>query len=148
MGLHKRIIAAFILLQFFIAGNTQCRDDCKDNTSTSSKRSAPTQLAMNNTKSNGFSCKLTSTELRKRKQEVLAVIKKHVLATQNLPNSYRYKFSGTDEMIDTLTAFIKTERRCCDFFSFKIAVSSGPFIWLEISGPAGVKEFIKTELGL
>jgi len=93
-----------------------------------------------------LSCKLTSPELRKRKEEVIAVLKEQVLEKKELPGGYSYKFSGTDETLDMLTAFVKSERQCCDFFNFKLSINNDSFIWLEISGENGAKEFIETEL--
>lgn len=95
-----------------------------------------------------FSCKLTSPELRKRKEEVIAKLKKQIIEKKDVVNGYRYKFKGTDEELDMLTTFIKSERQCCDFFNFKLDVYNDGFVWLEISGQDGVREFINTELEL
>ena len=93
-----------------------------------------------------LSCKLTSPELRKRKETVIASLKKQVLERKELPNGYAYKFTDTDAVLDELTEFIKTERQCCDFLNFRIDVTNEPATWLEISGPEGAKEFITAEL--
>ncbi len=93
-----------------------------------------------------LSCKLTSPELRKRKDEVIARLKKQVLDRQELANGIRFRFNGSDGVLDEITSFIKSERQCCDFFNFNVAVNSDSSIWLEISGPEGAKEFITTEL--
>ncbi|NCT93041.1 MAG: hypothetical protein GXC72_01345 [Chitinophagaceae bacterium] len=93
-----------------------------------------------------FSCKLTTPELQKRKAEVIAVIKKQVKGKMELPNGYRYSFDGTDEILETVAAFIKSERTCCGFFNFTMAVTNDDKISLDITGAKGVKEFIKTEL--
>lgn len=93
-----------------------------------------------------MTCKLTSPELRKRKEEVISKLKGLVLEKKELPDGFAYKFDGTDEILDSLTAFIKSERLCCDFFNFKLLVSQEAVVWLEISGAEGAKEFIKTEL--
>jgi hypothetical protein len=91
------------------------------------------------------SCKLTSPELRKRKEEVIAVLKTKVLDKQELAEGYKYKFEATDNMLDQLTSFLKSERACCDFFDFNLALSD-KIVWLSITGPDGAKEFIKTEM--
>ena len=54
-----------------------------------------------------LSCKLTSPELRKRKETVIASLKKQVLERKELPNGYAYKFTDTDAVLDELTEFIK-----------------------------------------
>lgn len=91
------------------------------------------------------SCKLTSPELRKRKEEVIAVLKSKVLEKQELADGYKYKFEATDDMLDQLTSFLKSERACCDFFDFNLALSD-KIVWLSITGPDGAKDFIKTEM--
>ncbi len=37
-------------------------------------------------------------------------------------------------MVDELTEFIKTERECCDFFTFNLAISGDKReVWLELT---------------
>lgn len=96
-----------------------------------------------------IACKLTSPELQKRKATVLASLRKQVLTKKKLADGYAFTFAGTDQMLDELTEFIKTERACCGFFTFDLSVvgnQSG--IVLKITGPKGAKEFIVTELEL
>lgn len=51
-------------------------------------------------------------------------------------------------MVDELTEFIKTERNCCKFFSFGLTVAGDKSsAYLELTGPEGVKEVIREELG-
>ena len=69
-----------------------------------------------------------------------------ILEKKELTDGYAYRFKGTDEILDSLTAFIKSERLCCDFFNFNLLVSKESVIWLNITGSKGTKEFIKTEL--
>ena len=101
-----------------------------------------------NTNKNVLSCKLTSLELQQRKKTVLAELRQQVIEKKELVDGIAYKFQGTDEMIDSLATFIKTERQCCDFFDFTLSVKSDNSIWLELTGPKGAKEFIKAELNL
>jgi hypothetical protein len=97
----------------------------------------------------GFACKLTTPELQQRKATVIESLKKQALQKTELPNGYAFKFAGTDKMLDELIQFIKTERQCCDFFTFTLSISGDQKeIVLELSGAEGVKEFMKTELGL
>lgn len=94
-----------------------------------------------------LSCKLTMPELQQRKTTVVAELKKLMLERIELDNGYRYKFDGSDKMLDLLNSFIKTERLCCDFFTFTLSASNNRnFTWLELTGPKGVKEFIKYEI--
>lgn len=112
--------------------NATCSDTCKAKSKTSE-----------------LSCKLTTPELQKRKERVIASLKQKVLGKKELTNGYAYKFLGTDEILDELTAFIKTERACCDFFIFGLSISGDKSeAWLELTGADGVKDFITAELGL
>ena len=85
-----------------------CSDDCK---------------AKN--KTGELSCKLTTPEMQKRKETVLASLKSQMTEKKELKYGYVFKFPGTDKMLDELTEFIKTERECCDFFTFNLSIKIG-----------------------
>jgi len=93
-----------------------------------------------------LSCKLTTPELQQRKKTIIAELKNQVLEKIETDKGFKYKFQGTDEMLDLLNTFIKTERLCCSFFVFNLTVSDTMFAWLELSGAKGTKEFIKEEI--
>jgi hypothetical protein len=94
-------------------------------------------------------CKLTAPELQKRKEIVLASLKKQILEKKEVPNGYSFKFAGTDAMVDELAEFVKSERSCCSFFIFTLSFSGdGTEAWLTLTGPEGAKEMISDELGL
>lgn len=105
-------------------------------------------LPMTKNKDEQLACKLTSPELRERKETVIASLKKQILDRKELLDGYAFKFPGSDEILDGLTEFVKTERACCSFFVFTISVSGDKSeIWLQITGTKGAKEFIISELG-
>ena len=96
-----------------------------------------------------LTCKLTTAEMQERKATVLASLRKQVLEKKELENGYAFKFPGNDKMIDELNDFAKTERHCCDFFTFNIAITGDTTsLWFEITGPKEAKEFIGSELEL
>ncbi len=96
-----------------------------------------------------LSCKLTTPELQQRKETVIAELKNQVLEKTETEKGFKYKFNGSDKMLDLLNSFIKTERLCCSFFVFNLTASSdSSFAWLELSGPEGTKDFIKHEIEL
>jgi hypothetical protein len=100
-------------------------------------------------KAGELSCKLTTPELQKRKETVIASLKQKILEKKELKDGYAFKFTGTDEVLDELTEFIKTERACCNFFTFGLSVSGDKTeAWLELTGVDGAKDFIISELGL
>jgi hypothetical protein len=94
------------------------------------------------------SCKLTSAELQKRRETVLASLKAKVKERKELADGYSFRFDNTDEVIDELTDFIKSERQCCDFFNFGINVRNDGTLWFDLTGPKGAREMIGAELGL
>jgi hypothetical protein len=93
-----------------------------------------------------ISCKLTTPELQQRKATVIAALKSLVVNKKELEDGFLYRFNATDEMIDKLAEFIKTERMCCDFFIFSIKIE-GEVIELSITGPAEAKQFLIEEVG-
>ena len=110
--------------------NSICSDKCK--ASISSKE---------------LTCKLTSPQLQERKATVIASLKSQIIDKKELPDGYAFKFAGADSVIDELTEFIKTERSCCDFFSFNLKVSGDKKeAWLELTGEERAKDFITSEL--
>lgn len=117
-----------------------------DGSITTSKGCSPLCKAKSNAE---VTCKLSSPEIRERKETVLASLKKQMLEKQETEQGYAFKFPGTDAMVDELVEFIKTERACCDFFVFNLSVSGDKSeAWLELTGVEGAKEFIDTELEL
>jgi len=62
-----------------------------------------------------------------------------------LPTGYAFRFEP--DALEALARFVSKERRCCPFLSFTFAVASndGP-VWLEITGPAGTREFLASDL--
>jgi hypothetical protein len=92
-------------------------------------------------------CKLTTPELQKRKATVIAELKVLVVSRKELVDGYSFEFNGTDETLDKLNIFIKTERMCCDFFTFQLTVETDKAV-LNITGGEGAKEFLKEEIDL
>ncbi|HEV8285077.1 MAG TPA: hypothetical protein VGQ09_12255 [Chitinophagaceae bacterium] len=154
MGLSKLMAAAFMLFCGFTC-NTQtkksadnCQDECCKDDKPAKTSLQPNQTSSMNPalKNKTIACKLTSPELQKRKEQVIASLKAKVLNRQELKDGYNYHFKATDEIFDEVTSFIKTERQCCDFFTFNLSISDEN-IWLTITGPEGAKEFIEMEMG-
>lgn len=90
-------------------------------------------------------CKLTTPELQKRKATVIAEVRTLVLERKELGEGYSYRFESSNYNLDRLTEFIKTERMCCDFFTFRLTVNEDTAV-LDISGPPGAREFLEKEV--
>ncbi len=142
----------YILLALVLSTSCCNDDNCEkkgEPGTKANKKEACGISCMAKNKSGELSCKLSAPEIRKRKETVLASLKKQILERKELKNGYAYKFPGNDKMLDELTEFIKTERQCCDFFVFNLSISGDKSeIWLELTGVEGAKDFIDGELAI
>jgi hypothetical protein len=96
-----------------------------------------------------LACKLTTPELRHRRATVIAELFSQVVSTEETDDGFVYTLPANGATIAQIASFIETERGCCEFFSFRLSVPSpSEHLSLEITGPAGTKEFLRSELGL
>lgn len=157
--IQKKLFMAAIMLCCGISCNAQtakheeqCTAECCEDqkpTSNAGSIDKPVITMETTTTKKVIACKLTSPELQQRKEEVLAALKLKVLDRQELTNGYKYKFEGSDNLLDELIVFIKSERACCDFFTFNLSISDNQSnTWLSITGPDGAKDFIRMEMDL
>ncbi len=130
------------------ASGTAKKEACaSDGCCKGKKKTAQTAESGKTESSVPMACKLTSPELQKRRTTVLESLRKQILEKKELSNGYAFRFPGTDQAIDELTDFIKTERECCGFFTFSLSANGDKKdAWLELTGGEGVKDFINTEL--
>ncbi len=72
-----------------------------------------------------------------------------VVETQEGESSLRFRIAEERMDLPALAEWVRLERKCCPFFTFTIEIEGGAgATWLTLSGPPGVKEFIRLELGL
>ena len=96
-----------------------------------------------------LACKLTTPELRRRRETVIADLRSHITGTRETEDGFVYSLPATNAVMAQVASFIGTERECCEFFSFRLSIpSDSGELFLEISGPEGAKEFLRAELGL
>ena len=93
-----------------------------------------------------LTCKLTTPELQRRRATVIAELKQLLHSKEETTNGLAFAFPSEDKVLDTLIAFIKSERLCCDFLSFRLDVVNET-AQLEITGPEGTKKFLEHEVG-
>ena len=66
---------------------------------------------------------------------------------QELPDGYAFELGSDTETLVRAAEFVALERRCCPFFGFTLKVEpEGGALWLQLTGRAGVKPFIRAEL--
>jgi len=98
-----------------------------------------------------FACNLKALTAAERQRH--GVLSKQlagaVVEQRELPNGYAFRVA-TDQLSATeLAEWVVFEQKCCPFFGFEIQIEpeKGP-TWLRLTGRAGVKDFIRAELGL
>ena len=96
-------------------------------------------------------CDLTAlnAQQRERYQIVLEQLRQSVQEVREVANGYAFRFLAEVSVLLLLAEFIALERGCCLFLDFTLEVEAehGP-AWLTVTGPEGVKEFLRAELGL
>ncbi|MGH7703918.1 MAG: hypothetical protein ACREMO_12555 [Gemmatimonadales bacterium] len=67
--------------------------------------------------------------------------------TRELPDGLAFRFPS--EEYEAVMQFVARERLCCPFvrFTVELAPDRGP-LWLRLTGPDGVKDFLRAELHL
>ena len=96
-----------------------------------------------------FAC--NPSALDKEQKARYSVLTKQLFATkreiQELPDGYAVGFSANPQTIKDAAEFITYERLCCPFLNFEMAIE-GENLSLRLKGEEGVKEFLKSELGM
>jgi hypothetical protein len=94
-----------------------------------------------------IACNLNDVAFQKRRAEVLAEVCSEVLEVKELDRGYGYRFPSDKRWVTKLADFITFESACCPFLQFNLQVNPGEgAIWLELTGPDGTKEFLRSLL--
>ena len=96
-------------------------------------------------------CDLTAMDAaqKDRGQILQRQIVEAVESFTELDNGYAIRFPGDSEMFMALAEFATLERLCCPFIDFSLELDAGGgATWLQLTGPTGVKDFLRAELGL
>ena len=96
-----------------------------------------------------LACKLTTPALQTRRATVIADLKSVLINKQIIDDGLVFTFPSHDQVLVQLIDFIKSERVCCDFLSFKLTISAdnADNATLEITGPPGTQAFLEQEVG-
>jgi hypothetical protein len=95
-----------------------------------------------------FRCDMSmlSPETITRKDAIGASLAKKELGRSALPNGYEFRFPGDGQTISDVAEWIVTERLCCPFFDFDLALSrEGGTLALRLTGRPGTKAFIEAD---
>jgi len=85
--------------------------------------------------------------LRDREANLLAQFRSAVIETEEIQDGYAFHLPGKDKWIRFVVELIVAERECCPFLTFEATAlpNMGPII-VRVTGPAAIKEFLKTLL--
>lgn len=85
---------------------------------------------------------------RARHREVTRTLLLQAGAPRELPDGYAFAVGADPASLELAAEFVSRERICCPFLEFRIEAGRGPDAWLVLTGPAGVKPFLRAELDL
>ena len=94
-----------------------------------------------------IACDLTALNADERERRSVIASKVHsaVVGRRELTNGYALRIASDKVSLDEIDEWTKLEGKCCPFLDFAVASEDGA-LWLNITGGAGVKEFLKAEM--
>ncbi len=93
-------------------------------------------------------CTLSEPDLAKRRAGLFADLSRRRQEARWLAEGITLRYSSEQGTLALLGEFIQLESQCCPFLRFQLTVEpgGGP-IWIELTGPAGTREFLAQEIG-
>ncbi len=146
--LRKKAILCFVLCLATYAFLAGCTDFTarKEIQSTESQQKKQIYMKKEETV---FAC--NPSALDKEQRARYSFLTKQLFATKQevkeLPDGYAVRFPANPQAIKDVAEFVTYERLCCPFLNFEMAVE-GENLSLRLKGEEGVKEFLKSELGM
>jgi hypothetical protein len=103
------------------------------------------------TKASGLTCNINGIPPHERARygHLVEALRHAMQKRRELSDGYAFRIDT--KQIDTgqLAEWIELERQCCPFFGFEIRwTPQNEAVWLHLTGPEGVKDFILDEFGL
>lgn len=94
-----------------------------------------------------IACTLTPEALPTRREGLLMDLVRRAQRREDLSDGLRLTFAPSRETIALIARAVEAERHCCRFLRFGMTVEpdGGP-VFLELTGPAGTREFISALL--
>jgi hypothetical protein len=91
-------------------------------------------------------CSLEPGALRAQRDELLPGLVARADRVEEIDGGYRLRFDAAHLM--SIATVIDSERQCCRFLEFRLTVeAAGGPLWLQVTGPAGAKEFLADLIG-
>jgi hypothetical protein len=93
-------------------------------------------------------CTLTPDALASRRSELLASLMRQATGVEMTDAGCRLRFAASSDALMLIARTIDAERQCCQFLEFRVTVTPGlGAMLLEVTGPAGTRDFVKDLLG-
>ena len=97
-----------------------------------------------------FVCNMAamSPEQRARHRVLSQQLRGAVREVKELSDGYAAQFSMEPSLVMLIAEFIILEHLCCPFFTLGLEAESKPGpLWMKVTGPEGIKPFIRAEFG-
>lgn len=98
-----------------------------------------------------FACRLDALDAAERARHKALSVQLHdkVEEVKELADGYGFRYLADAGTILSVAEWVTLERRCCPFFNFALEIGGeNESAWLRITGREGVKEFLRSELGI
>lgn len=97
-----------------------------------------------------FACDMSalSGEKRDRHGALVRSLLDRIAEFSERSNGYAVRLPSDEKTILAAAEFIALERLCCPFFDLgmRVEANGGP-LWIDVTGPEGIKPFIRAEFG-
>lgn len=92
---------------------------------------------------------VSTSEAQEKRSELLSVVLDSIKQVKEIENGYVLRFAPNQEDYVLISDWLQVENICSPFLRSQMVSESnnGP-IWVELSGPSGTKDFLKTELAI
>ena len=96
-----------------------------------------------------IACTLTPEALRTRREGLLMDLVRRAVRREDLSDGLRLEFAPSGETLALIARAVEAERHCCRFLRFGMTVEpdGGP-VFLDLTGPAGTRDFISALIEL
>jgi hypothetical protein len=90
-------------------------------------------------------CTLSPADLSARSGDLLPGLLMRAEERRPLEDGYALRFASGGGILLDIARVLEAERACCRFLRFRITAEPdlGP-VWLEVTGPAGTREFLES----
>ena len=94
-----------------------------------------------------IACRLSDAGFREREVTLLAQFMHVVASVVELPHGYAFHINSDEKSLLLAARLMAAERLCCPFLAFELTAqpNQGPVV-IQVTGPAGTKEFLRTIL--